>query len=241
MHVQPYSISPHNAHYNGSYSESALEWRRLGAIDKANNLQALLNDRPVSAVLDVGCGTGSVLSELIRRNIGREHVGVDVSDPHAHRDGSADGLDLRRYDGHALPFADDSFDLVYASHVVEHVPDPRGFLRELDRVSSKFVYVEVPCEATLLSRPSAIQTALRIGHINAYTPDYFMVLLQTAGLNVVDFQVFDHSIGVHSFGKPQWKALIQQAVRRSMLRVAPAFAPKLLCYHAGALIDCKRD
>lgn len=241
MHVRPYSISPHNAHYDGSYSESALEWRRLGAIDKANNLQALLNNRPVSAVLDVGCGTGSVMSELIRRKIGTKHVGVDVADPQAHRDSNADGLDLRSYDGSALPFADNSFDLVYASHVVEHVPDPRGFLGEIARVSSKYLYIEVPCEATLSSRPSAIQTALRIGHINAYTPDYFMVLLQTAGLNVIDFRVFDHSIGVHSFGKPQWKGRMQQMVRQSMLRMAPALAPKLLCYHAGALIDCKPD
>jgi SAM-dependent methyltransferase len=241
MDVQPYSISPHNTHYDGSYSESALEWRRLGAIDKANNLQALLGSRTVSDVLDVGCGTGSVLSEVIRRNIGTNHIGIDMADPKAHLDSSALGLDLRAYDGRVLPFADKSFDLVYASHVVEHVPNPRGFLEELKRVSRKYLYVEVPCEATLISRPSAIQTALQIGHINAYTPDYFMVLLQTAGLNVIDFKVFDHSLEVHSFGKPKWRGRAQQMVRGSMLRIAPIIASKLLCYHAGALVDCSQD
>ena len=42
-----------------------------------------------------------------------------------------------------LPFRDRSFDLVIASHVLEHSPDPEAFLRELQRVA-KAGYIEVP-------------------------------------------------------------------------------------------------
>jgi SAM-dependent methyltransferase len=237
MHVQPFDVSPHNAHYDGAYSSVELEWRRLGAVDKIDNLTALLGKREVSSVLEVGCGTGAVLAELVRRRIGTSHVGIDMADPAEHLDENAKNLDLRQYDGGRLPFDDNSFDLVYASHVVEHVPDPRGFLLELTRVSRQLVYVEVPCEMNLRNGHRAIQGSLKIGHINGYTPSYFMLLLQTAGLKVLDTQVFDHSIGVHSFGKARWKGRTVQLLRGSLLKLIPTFAPRIFCYHCGALID----
>ena len=43
-----------------------------------------------------------------------------------------------------LPFKDNEFDFVIASHVLEHVEDPAYFLNELERVSSKGGYIEVP-------------------------------------------------------------------------------------------------
>lgn len=42
-----------------------------------------------------------------------------------------------------LPFKDDSFDFVIASHVLEHSKDPQKFLSEIQRVS-KAGYIEVP-------------------------------------------------------------------------------------------------
>lgn len=62
-------------------------------------------------VLDLGCGTGALLRALEERDV--EGVGADVSEAmldraRAHR---PDG-DYRRLDGPALPFDDDSFDVV---------------------------------------------------------------------------------------------------------------------------------
>jgi SAM-dependent methyltransferase len=45
--------------------------------------------------------------------------------------------------GESLPFIDDAFDFVIASHVLEHSADPESFLRELQRVA-KSGYIEVP-------------------------------------------------------------------------------------------------
>ena len=42
-----------------------------------------------------------------------------------------------------LPFKDNEFDFVIASHVVEHVEDFEFFLKELERISSKG-YIELP-------------------------------------------------------------------------------------------------
>jgi SAM-dependent methyltransferase len=238
MHVQKFNVSPHNAHYDGTYADSELEWRRLGARDKVDNLQELLGQREISSVLEVGCGTGAVLAEVVRRGIGTSHIGIDMADPHEHMDKSAHNLDLRQYNGSRLPFEDNSFDLVFASHVLEHVPDPRGFLKEVSRVSRNLLYIEVPCEMNIRTSHHAIQNSLKIGHINGYNPEYFMMLLQTSGMDVVDMRVFDHSLPVHCFGRSAWKGYATQIIRKSMLRMKPSLATKLFCYHCGALIIC---
>lgn len=234
-----------NAHYEGEYSEHMMRWRGLCARDKAANLKAMLAAAGAGAtprVLEVGCGTGAVLLEAKRAGIGDTHSGIDLADPNAHpHPGVAEsGLNLKACDGAAIPFADASFDLVFASHVLEHVPDERGFLAELARVSAKWLYVEVPCELHLRTSMRDLQTTLNIGHINAYTPEAFALTLSTAGLPPLDVQVFDHSMEVHAFRSGMAKARAKAAVRRGLLAASPRLASRVFTYHAGALVDLER-
>ena len=48
-----------------------------------------------------------------------------------------------KLDGNVLPFKDNEFDFVIASHVIEHVKDVKTFIHELSRISSKG-YIELP-------------------------------------------------------------------------------------------------
>lgn len=81
-------------------------------------------------ILDVGCGTGANLEMLA--NFGAAE-GVDVSD---------DALEFCRQKGlkahkglaEKLPFADESFDIVTALDVVEHLDDDVSGLKEMNRV-----------------------------------------------------------------------------------------------------------
>lgn len=47
------------------------------------------------------------------------------------------------YTGEIFPFPDNSFDYVICSHVLEHVPDPVKFVKELTRISKRG-YIEFP-------------------------------------------------------------------------------------------------
>lgn len=82
-------------------------------------------------LLDVGCGDGSVL--MLAESKGWEAVGVDV-DPdavaHARRRG------LTAHSGRLADqrFAEAAFDLVLMNHVIEHVHDPLGTLKEIRRI-----------------------------------------------------------------------------------------------------------
>ena len=91
-------------------------------------LAEVITDTRPSTVLDIGCGTGNLLTKpLAERFPGVSFLGVD-SDPVT--------IDFAR-EANALPnldFATDvtgEFDLVIASEVLEHVDDPVDFLRSL--------------------------------------------------------------------------------------------------------------
>ena len=193
--------------------------------------------QPVESVLEVGCGTGAVITELTRRGVGRRHVGIDMTNPHDHMDPAArsSGIEFMQYDGSRLPFADRSFDLVYASHVVEHVPDPRGFLMELQRVARRYVFTEVPCELHWRASRNALQRTLDIGHINAYTPESYALLLQTAGLRPLRGCLFDHSLVVHAFHGSPAAARVKKALRGALLSFSPQVASRCFTYHYGVM------
>jgi SAM-dependent methyltransferase len=82
-------------------------------------------------ILDVGCGTGTMLSYLAAYGNAQ---GIDVDEEaigYCHERGL---LDVRLGAAEKLPFADDSFDLVTALDVVEHLDDDVAALREIGRV-----------------------------------------------------------------------------------------------------------
>lgn len=88
-------------------------------------------------VLEVGSGTGRQL--LAIGKIAGEMVGVEIRDGmyNEHRQPAASILE---YDGRTLPFASESFDVVFSSHVLEHFTDETASHREMLRVLKKDGY-----------------------------------------------------------------------------------------------------
>lgn len=93
------------------------------------------------SVLDVGCGPGTITLDLAEMVAPGEVVGIEnVEKPLVTaRVGAADRGDRRtRFqlgDVMKLPFEDDSFDIVHAHQVLQHLTDPVGALREMARVA----------------------------------------------------------------------------------------------------------
>ena len=107
-------------------------------------------------VLDAGCGEG-VLSIMMAKK-GAIVTGCDLSSPniekcklYAKESGVSDKLEFLVGDAEQLPFADNSFDLVVSSHVLEHLPDFNRGLSEIMRVTKKRAVVAIPTVCNLCS------------------------------------------------------------------------------------------
>ena len=95
-----------------------------------NYIQSILSKNNDWRVLDIGCGyTANEFATTICDT-------QDLSKFYKTKD-------FIKLDNKILPFKDNHFDFVIASHVLEHVDDPKFFISELERVSTKG-YIELP-------------------------------------------------------------------------------------------------
>ena len=99
---------------------------------------------PGDVVLDLGCGEGRhVISAYVEADVHSfgvdlslddlkttQHKFADFDEP----DNTAKSFGLASANALQLPFADDSFDKVICSEVLEHIPDYTGALAEIERV-----------------------------------------------------------------------------------------------------------
>ena len=95
-----------------------------------NYIQKILSENKSWKVLDIGCGyTANEYANTI----------CDVQDlSNFYKD-----KEFIKLNDKNLPFEDNHFDFVIASHVIEHVEDIKFFISELERVSKKG-YIELP-------------------------------------------------------------------------------------------------
>jgi len=126
-------------------------------------------------------------NEKLRRRLGEGYLTADLMDKRA----------MVAMDIMAIQFPDATFDVVYCSHVLEHVPDDRRAMREFCRVLKPdgWAILLVPITAdTTFEDPSVVDPAERLrlfgqeDHVRRYGPDY-VDRLQEAGFDVAEVKV----------------------------------------------------
>lgn len=147
------------------------------------------------AILDIGCG-GGILAESVAR-LGADVTAIDpakqnIEVARAHAARSRLGIDYRCTTVEALAEERIGFDVVLAMEVIEHVRDPRGFLRQaaslvrpggmlvaatLNRTLKSYAFAIVGAEYVLgwvprgthdwnrFVTPEELASALRAGHL----------------------------------------------------------------------------
>ncbi|MFZ3473866.1 class I SAM-dependent methyltransferase [Streptomyces sp. 4.24] len=126
--------------YTHGHHESVLRSHRWRTA--RNSAAYLIGElRPGMAVLDVGCGPGTITADLAELvGPGGRVTAVDAAPDvveqaaaYAKERGLAT-IGFATADVHALDFPDHSFDVVHAHQVLQHVGDPVQALREMRRV-----------------------------------------------------------------------------------------------------------
>ncbi len=121
------------AGYYDDYSTWYEGERREGYYSLINDLEveAISTSARGHDILEIGVGTGLILERTAK--VARRATGIDLSLGMAGVS-SRKGLTVLNASVNALPFPDDSFDVVYSCKVLPHVPDITGGLLELARV-----------------------------------------------------------------------------------------------------------
>jgi hypothetical protein len=125
-------------------------------------------------VLDLGCGTGYGAHYLASYGA-RRVVAVDV-DPvgldYARQAYAHPRVEYQCCDGQELPFGDASFDFVFSSQAIEHMPDPEAFLRESSRVLKQDGACLITTPNRLLYSPDPTKGPGEF-HISEMSPEEF--------------------------------------------------------------------
>ena len=132
-------MSPPEDVYTHGHTDAVLRshrWRT--AENSAGHLLPRL--REDARILDVGCGPGTITADLARRVPAGSVVGLDRSPEVIEEAGATarragvTNVELAVGDVYALDHPNDSFDVVHAHQVLQHLSDPVAALREMGRV-----------------------------------------------------------------------------------------------------------
>jgi SAM-dependent methyltransferase len=133
------AMSEPTAIYTHGHHESVLRGHRQRTAE--NSAGYLLEHlKPGLSVLDIGCGPGTITVDLAARvgpgtvtAVELTDTALDLARAEARRC-NATNISFVAADVHRLDFPDDTFDVVHAHQVLQHVVDPVRALREMRRV-----------------------------------------------------------------------------------------------------------
>lgn len=142
---------------------------------------------PVSSIvnaLDVGCGDGFSTYYMNERI--PAIVGVDRSNMMAQRHPLKGNGQVAIADALRLPFADESFDLVYGWEILHHLMKPEHAIAEMSRVGRRYVLIFEPNPLNIAQFGFAL---LDREHrlVLRYSPRFMRALFRKAGLKIVAF------------------------------------------------------
>jgi ubiquinone/menaquinone biosynthesis C-methylase UbiE len=111
------------------------------------NLKELLSSVTPESILDVGCGEGFITDQLYRVTGNERIFGLEFGKEillKAEKD--YPHISFKHGSAYDIPFGDNSFDLVAALELLEHLDEPARALKEIKRVTKKWFLLSIPLE-----------------------------------------------------------------------------------------------
>ncbi|MEK6277270.1 MAG: class I SAM-dependent methyltransferase [Actinomycetota bacterium] len=174
------AAQPHD--YDRIWRDAYGDMQEVGPVHRHMRriLRGFLRGLDYETALDVGCGAGHNMALLRQGRESTAVTGVDLSDEALERAGRSwpdaefHRLDIQR------ERLDRSWDLVFSSLVLEHLPDDRAALGNMRSMAGKYVLVTTIAGDFERYRPWEEQ----MGHVRNYAAGELEAKMSDAGLRV---------------------------------------------------------
>ncbi len=174
------AIQPPN--YDDVWNDAYGDMQDVGPVHRHMRrlLRRVLGPLDYGSVLDVGCGAGHNLPILCAGRRLERVTGVDISGEALSRARGRSDAEFHQLDIERDNPLDSTWDLVFSSLVLEHLPDDVGALRKMRAMTSK--YVLVTTIAGNFERYRAWDE--QMGHVRNYERGELEGKMREAGLEV---------------------------------------------------------
>jgi SAM-dependent methyltransferase len=130
-------VTPTTARDGYIHGTAPSEQQRLVALNRMTNAAFVqfLAVAPGTRVLEVGSGLGVLAADVAAAAASVEVLGIEKASEQLAAAPAVPGVTFLKGDAHHLEFADETFDLVYARYLLEHVGRPEQVVTEMRRVA----------------------------------------------------------------------------------------------------------
>ena len=201
-------VSSNDLYVNGEYFKNNPGWDIADAKWKVDIIFNLLQKNNINPkeIIEVGCGAGENLVELLKRDNSIEKLmGYDIS-PQAFNLAEKKSSDKIKFYNEDLTTKENiTADMMLVIDVVEHVDDFYGFLRKLKSKSKYFVFhipLDLSCR-TVMKPHVMLQQRQSVGHIHYYTKELVEWALQDTGYEIIDWVYTKPVVDVDAADSPE--------------------------------------
>jgi SAM-dependent methyltransferase len=220
---------------DGTYATNNPTWHEEDASFKAKFIAEIINKNNISInkVAEIGCGSGAIiktLSHLLNRE-GVVWKGYDIA-PEPIANAKRDPLPGIEFYCQDLLKLDETFDVLLAIDVFEHVPDYMGFLNLCrDKARYKIYHIPLDMHVSALLRDSLTNARKSVGHLHYFTLSTAIATLTDTGHKIIDTHLTPGAIALF-WRHPSLKRAIANLPRIILSQFSPAFSTRLLGGHS---------
>jgi len=180
-----------NYKYNYTDLKIPLIFKMLSPAISAFKYRDTIRYIPNGKGLDIGCGNGKFIRDM--NSLGWQFEGVEFNSIAVDICSKA-GIKVFHGDLHTAAFKDNSFDLISARHVIEHIPDPANIMKEIARIlkSGGRLVIKTPNSLALGRRWFGIHWFANDvpRHLILFCPANLRMLAERFGLRQITMKTF---------------------------------------------------
>lgn len=209
-------VTSNDIYVSGEYLTNNPDWGITDARWKTDVIMQLLKKNGINPkqIIEVGCGAGENLVELLRKDSSIEKLsGYDIS-PQAIELASKKTSDKIIFLNEDLTAKENVHsDLMLVIDVVEHVDNFYSFLRKIKSKSAYFIFhipLDLSCR-TIMKPHVLLQQRQVVGHIHYYTKEMVEWALKDTGYTIIDWVYTKPVVDVETAGS--FKRFVKKVLR----------------------------